>query len=259
MSAPPVVELHTRPYRRYSIGGEFEIDGVKIASVTQVLGVIDKSGPLQHYASTQTIEGIVALIRRGKFGMRGLLASEDPALALKDALKKNGLMFYQRTNDAAKRGTTVHQALEDYALHGTIPNPGKVREDWRGYIAGLAKWLGEVRPEFIETERAVGSRRLKVAGTRDTVVRIQGEEGIELCDLKTSKRAYETHFLQLAAYDLLGQEMGEAPADRRAVICVHEDGTWERYPSPVGIEPRHFEAAVGLYRAMEEVRELCKD
>lgn len=177
---------------------------------------------------------------------------------MKEALKKRGLMYWQRTNEAANRGTAIHQALEAWALHGEVPNPAKVRESWRGYMAGLAKWLATEQPQFLETERAVGSRRLAVAGTRDTVVRIKAREGTILADLKTSKRAYDTHHIQLAAYELLGCEMGEPEPDSRMVVVVKEDGTYEVTPSPPEITPAHFEAVVGMYRAMEEVKAACK-
>lgn len=66
MSAPPVVELKTRPWRHYTLDGETHVDGVKIASVTQVLGVIDKSGPLQHYAAQKTLEGVCAAVAESR-------------------------------------------------------------------------------------------------------------------------------------------------------------------------------------------------
>ena len=51
--------------------------------------------------------------------------------------------------------------------------------------------------------------------------------GSYLLDLKTSKRVYETHFLQLEAYEQASVECGYGPTDHRGVIHVTEDGRYE--------------------------------
>jgi len=232
-------------YRHYRHNGSTTVDGhdgpLEILSVTQALGIIDKSGPLQHYAAKMTLEGVCATLRG--FGcekdangdLPTALDVEDICLVagdpryLGDTLKRNGRAFYQRTADAASRGTAIHTVLEDWAERGKLPVADSHPMAHRGYVRGLAAFLITERPKFLENEMIVGSVTHGVAGARDTVLVLNdATRGRCLVDLKTSKGVYpSSHFRQLTAYDRLGVESGQQPTDAQGILRVGEDGSYE--------------------------------
>jgi hypothetical protein len=240
--------FHEKPYRHYEYHGskttpptESDPDGLEILSVTQALGILDKSGPLQGYAARETLVGCSEMLKRAGFekDADGLLPVavdlEDVCLWADDpqyfgrVLHANHLTFRQRTSDAAARGTAMHTVLEDWIERGLLPNPKKHAEARRGYVRGLGSFLIAHRPTFLESEMIVGSTVHGVAGARDTVLVLHDpQRGRSLIDLKTSKGVYpSSHFRQLTAYDRLGVECGEQPTDSQGILRVGADGSWE--------------------------------
>lgn len=263
----PVITFSEKPYRHYCINPDEakhrhpwtpEEPWGRVPSVSTIVGIIDKSGPLQGYAARCTLEGIATLLAEHR-GHAPFPALWDPTLTippesdaaqdtdrkaavrlldfrqkrLSSALYRRGLSYRQRTSDAAERGTAIHKILEDWIDAQAIPIAANYPEEWRGYIRGLSKFLRECEPEFTESEIMVGSARYGFAGRRDTVgrcVKARGSltrPGRTLLDLKTSKAIYPTSmFAQLEGYDLGGIECGEDPTDHRAIVQVGEDGSY---------------------------------
>jgi hypothetical protein len=242
-------------WRHYRCDDKLETpSGLKIASVTQALGVLDKSRPLMAWATNVTMEGVHALARwntpyrRCKkcngVGLEERCAVEDcggPTVkyrlpsawwGLKGDLKSSGLSHESATTDAQERGTTVHKMREDWVNLGQIPNPAEEPEHWRGYVQAMARYIldtdraGEVA-ESVET--IIGSATHGFAGRCDEVMVSIGRDGKRRRrDFKTSKQAYaRTHFRQLAAYEGGAVEMGEPPTDEQEVVILHDDGTYE--------------------------------
>lgn len=247
--------FHEKPHRHYELLGERSVpnvdgimvgdgttpDTIEILSVTQALGILDKSAPLQYYAARMTTEGACALLRRYGLerGSDGILPTEvdledlvmiaeDPKYLTKQ-LYRYGLMFSQKTDSAAKRGTAIHTVLEHWIDRGIVPNLDAYDKSWQGYVRALAAFLMSARPTFLESEMIVGSPALGVAGARDTVLVLRDpKRGRALIDLKTSKGVYpSSHFRQLTAYDRLGVECGEEPTDSQGILRVGPDGSWE--------------------------------
>lgn len=244
MSDASLWTFHEPPeanYRHYEYEGKCETPGgLEILSVTQALGVLDKSGPLSGYAARETLRGISSLLWRATPDMGELIrwATEPPEMdatggwskgRLGELLKSEGVTFRDTTNDAAARGTAVHKALEDWIDEERIPVPSKYPPAWRGYFRALAGWLASERPVFLESELIVGSVKHGYAGKRDTVARVRDpKRGLALLDAKTSKAVYPSSmFRQLVAYDEAGIECGEEPTDSQGIVRLGMDGSWE--------------------------------
>lgn len=235
--APDVWSFHEKPYRHYRLSGETHTPaGLEILSVTQAIGVIDKSGPLQGYAAKMTIEGVAEILRRGAGDVnkprRAIGAGELAAL-----LRQARLTFRDRTSDAADRGRATHKALEDWINERRIPEPGNYPAHWRGFVRSLAAFLVSQRPEFLESERIVGSVKHGYAGACDTVAVVRGpSRGRIRLDLKTSKAVYpSSHYRQLAGYELADVEGGSEPTNAQGVVRLGDDGSWEvRYLQDLG-------------------------
>jgi hypothetical protein len=113
---------------------------------------------------------------------------------------------------AGARGSAIHHACEtllyggELKLHEAFPD----RKDQKCIVA-FVNWLAEYQPEIVENgiEQVIASQ-LGYAGTLDILCKIKGE--LWIVDIKTSANVYDSHKLQLAAYQNAVYEMiGEKP------------------------------------------------
>jgi len=129
-------------------------------------------------------------------------------------LKQVGFASEYIVQKASSDGTKVHEMVEDY-LNGKelyflnkqeIPQYDP--EVWKMFLKFVDFWE-TVKPTLIETEVHLFSDELKVAGTCDLIVEINGE--LWLLDLKTSNQVYSTYEIQTAVYSQCYKE------------CYHKD------------------------------------
>lgn len=73
-------------------------------------------------------------------------------------------------NKAAKRGTAIHNAVENYAKFGIEDIPPV----YAGYFAGFREWWDSRKPEVLATETKVYHKILRYAGTVDLLCIIDG-------------------------------------------------------------------------------------
>lgn len=125
-------------------------------------------------------------------------------------------------NDSAYIGTLVHQIIEAYLMKKMyIPIYGRMNSKMiiMMHLSSFISWMktkDEVLPIFME--RQVTSERF--GGTIDFYGTVDGKYTI--LDFKTSKKAYATMFLQLAAYCIMLEEQG-LQVDQVAIINVRRD------------------------------------
>lgn len=209
------IDYYEKPYRRYTVNGD------AVPSVTTVIGILNKAA-LPHWAARVTAEGSWKLVRR-----KGYQIPDSPWQFTSD-LKKYGYDHRSATQKAADRGVDVHAVWEAWNERQEIPNASAYPEDRRGYIRALAAFIMEHKPQCLEAEMVVGSAEHGFAGRLDTVVVVQTEDGPSLLDLKTSKGVYpESHFPQLAGYEIARRECGLVPTERQGILRVGADGSYE--------------------------------
>ena len=158
-----------------------------IPSVTRILKVVDKSGPLMGWAKRLTAEAAV----QNAAMLHQMVRLSGEAAAI-DWLKK---IADHKRDTAASMGTRVHSLAESIA-RGT---PVEMTDEEKPYADTYVRdFLLPFRPEFIALEELVCSPKYDYAGTFDAIARIQGETW--MLDLKTSTGIYSETGLQLAAY-----------------------------------------------------------
>lgn len=96
---------------------------------------------------------------------------------------------------AAERGTAVHRLCAGVAQRLFIQIPPELA----GYVASFKAWWPVVG-ELIACETEYRDDRLGYFGHPDLVVRIKGDEGLTVVDLKTPAVVGKTWACQLAAY-----------------------------------------------------------
>jgi hypothetical protein len=124
---------------------------------------------------------------------------------------------------ASEEGTQVHNAVEDYLAGKEITwiddygNAKYSLDVWR-MILRFTEFWAEYKPELISCEEHLFSDTLKIAGTADLVVKINGE--IWMLDIKTSNSIHDTYNLQLACYTQAWNECFDTPIQRRGILWL---------------------------------------
>ncbi len=193
-------------------------DGEPIPSVTTVLGIVDKSGPLIGWAKRITAEA--AVDHRAELGGWVDLGGRDGAVAL---LTKAATTQRDR---AANAGSEVHQFAEAIARGQDVDVPVELAP----FVAAYRTFLAEFDPEFLAVEEMVCSLKHNYAGTFDAIARISGETW--LLDYKTSKGVYAETAMQLAAYghaEFIGrpndtEKYAIPPIDQYGVVHIRPEG-----------------------------------
>ncbi len=233
-----------------------------VDSVSAIIGVIDKSGPLMwwaqgigigsalHLIATDPILAATALGAPDVYEWLSAGAKLDKApVAVRniiDALTPNKISCNHVRDKAGVRGTTVHDALERWATDGTLPDPEFYAEGQQGFVRGLRLFIEEAAIRPTHTEVIVASAEYRFAGRYDLqaildecefCTHIDTKKGTEQrgvvapgsyrIDLKTTSGVYLEAFLQMEGYEGAAIESGYPATDGRAVLRVTEDGRYE--------------------------------
>lgn len=201
----------------YPASHRYKLDGAWVPGVTTLIGK-GLPKPALMYWSARTVAEWVADNETDVDALRRM--GRGPMV---NALKG---VPWEKRDTAAVRGTDVH-ALAEQLVHDQAV---EVPEHLRGHVDGYVRWLDEFAPEPIWTERPVGNRTWRYAGTFDLIAQLMGETW--LLDVKTSAGVYGDNAIQLAAYAgaefLIDHEDNEQPfptIDRLGILHVREDGT----------------------------------
>lgn len=253
------------PKRLYRIRQNSDSKWVDIeASISQVCDILEKGG-LPWWGMKVGVAGVLQLLEDGVLrpdGRHELVIGSDTEpvwqkatvdllcgnrdLGIKGLLTQHRLTVNHVLGQAGDRGKSVHDALENWAEKAIVPQPAVYTAEEQGYVAGLVDFLTDSGVEPLAAEVMVGSVKHKIAGRFDLRARIpNGAEvvvktfpkakpirakvkgGDYLLDLKTSKDVYDTHYLQLEAYEAASLECGYDPTLYRGVIHVTGDGRYE--------------------------------
>jgi len=264
---------------RYKVNHEF------VPSVTTVLGVLNK--PLDGYVERETLKGAWKLIEqardpehtyrlprnaaprscpsRGKYTPFFARNCEDPAedctlgdpriCAFRKDLHIRHLTSRDATNEAAERGTDVHQVWQDWNEHRKIPNAEEYPVNRRGYIRAMGKAILHLKPHAVEVEQVVGSAIYGYAGRLDTVVVVHTAEGLSMIDLKTSSAIWSnTYFPQLAGYEIARRECGLPPTVRQGILHLDKEGEFdiEHDLAWSDAEPEDFLAVLSAWKSQQK-------
>ena len=138
-------------------------------------------------------------------------------------LKQVGFSADYIVKKAAEEGTQVHELAEAY-LNGEELNfldergrPQYNPDVWQMFLRFVEFWE-TFKPTLIETEVHIFSDELKVAGTCDLIVEINGE--LWLLDLKTSNSLHKSYDLQLASYAKALEESKGIKIDRTGILWL---------------------------------------
>jgi hypothetical protein len=123
---------------------------------------------------------------------------------------------------AANRGTSIHQAIENYLTFGVSDAP----PEHVGYFNAFLQWYETVKPEVVAAEYRSYHRVLMYAGTVDLVYR-QPSDALICVDFKTSSQVVDMLVrVQLEAYRKACDSHEISFTDKH-VVLLRKDGTCE--------------------------------
>lgn len=109
------------------------------------------------------------------------------------------------TEEHSDRGGSVHAACAAYLLKLYCPS---VKPEWQGYVQSAKKWIDDVVEEVVLVEKRLVDVRLGFCGKPDFIIRVRGDNGLSLPDLKTGASLQLAWRIQSAAYRHLAKVNG---------------------------------------------------
>jgi hypothetical protein len=211
-----------------------------LPSVTTVMGVLDKSGPLIGWAKRVTAEA--AVDNRDQMTGWVEMAGRDGAISL---LTKAAS---QKRDKAADVGTRVHALAESVARGQDV----ELTDEERPFLVAYQAFLAEWKPRYLAAEEMVVSLTHGYGGTFDAIVEMAG--AVWMLDTKTSKGVYPETSLQLAAYsfaDFIGRRADEK---RYSIPPITAYGVLHLRPEGYRLVP--FDVTPDTFAAFLDARRL---
>lgn len=222
-------------------------NGKKAPGVTSIINMLP-APYLTYWAAKMTAEAAIS-----NWDVVVRLAESDPVGAV-DYLKGAHTRY---TKARAEVGSAAHDLFERMIRGETVRRADPDLEPYRRHFADF---LDKVQPELLGAEDVAWSDTHDYAGSFDALLLI-GYETV-ICDWKTSKDAYPSVALQLAAYahaDYVitpdGEQHDMPSIDAGAVLHITPE-RWEL--KPVDISHRVFEIFLALRKVFDWDRELSK-
>ena len=226
----------------YRVDGETEL----LPSVTSILKIIDKSGPLMNWSRKLVID-------RAREELKGFVSDRSYPRHPSDEEIENALAKAKAAPDkvrdeSAELGTLAHECINEI-LSGREP---EVPDEVRPAVYGAIDWSSEMGLEVVATESRIWHPVHRYAGTVDFIGR-DPEGRLVVADWKRSKGLYPEHAYQGAAYAKAVNHL-HGGASRAYVVRLplHQGDRYEFHE--VDIEPafQAYLAAQALWWATKE-------
>lgn len=237
-----------KPKRGGGLSGSGRLTGVS----TLCAPMDFRPDSLMRWVERLTLEGVAR-------GFNGKTVPTDPYM-LRQMLDNQGLRWEQIREDAAERGTNVHQqVLHALASGKEVPDLSQLPAEQRGYGQAVLKWWVDRAPVPTHAEQMVFSDQHGFAGTLDLRCTINDplRQGVGVVDAKTSSFISAKSLVQPAGYDIgvVDSGLGEK-AEWLMILQLNEDGSYREVWSPATHE--HFLNALAVYRNSGELNKAAR-
>lgn len=217
-------------------GHYHSLDGIPLYGTTTVLGVIAKPA-LIPWASNMAVEAIRKEWKLNK---------PFTKLEREAILEKGKHAHTAKKKAGGSVGTDVHKLIERWIKTGRMPAK-KTDADTVAMFENFVNWAIDNKVEFLFAEKMIYSEKYWYGGIVDFVCIMDGKRFVG--DIKTSNGIYPEHFLQMGAYDICLQEMGEPKADGYIIVNLQKSGK---------IRTKHFTNTEKYQEAYIHALELFK-
>lgn len=230
----------------------YTLDGKHVPGVTTIIGCLDKPA-IPKWAAKQ----VALYVAENADAVETLRTLGEGAMtkALAD-------VPWKRRDDAADRGTTIHDIAERLLLDEDVDVPDELVPVAEHLLQFFDDW--HIEPILLES--AVGSREHWYAGTLDLIAKYRrpdtGDEGVAIMDYKSGKAIYPETAMQMVAYanaDFYGIEGNEQPlpaVDASFGVHTRADG-YDVHPLQFG--PAIFDEFLTIRRTFDAVKRMRGD
>ncbi|HPQ42907.1 MAG TPA: hypothetical protein PKZ42_01670 [Syntrophales bacterium] len=177
-------------------------------SVTGATSIVDKSRPLIFWAVGLMRDHLLEIVENGK-------------AILSDNILEASKLHQQKKEEAANKGSEVHNWIEQYInsklkKNTEKPTMPKDEQILNGVLAFL-DWEKQHKVKFLATEKLIYSKKHNYVGLMDAKAKIDGR--VCVVDFKTSSGLYNEMRYQVAAYQGADEEeTGEQYTGNRWLI-----------------------------------------
>ncbi len=238
--------------------------GVKLPSVTTILGVIGKPA-LVPWASREERRMVMQAAADLHEAMRSCHPEQMTRMAYLTTLETR--IGHTKASEkllakAGDIGTEIHSLIEWESRNRMGQEPGPRPKGRPESLAAYAKWerwadAVNLRPKYLEP--AVYSLKFGYAGRSDMLgtISVHGVDWYILADYKSGKAVYTESFLQNVAYQVAIAEMGHQVPEGGIIVRVPKTGK-DPDPEVVEVPPRNmvfplFMAALRLYKGLRKL------
>ena len=191
--------------------------------VTSIVGQFSKDGLLQ-WSANEAARSALDLTKEGK-------------LSDSEIIKIASHAYLEKRDNAADGGTEGHKWIETY-VRGELGEDYSFESEYGiNFVEAYLEFEKDYKLEDSHPEDMLYSREFRYAGTRDDYVLINGKR--YTLDYKTgnpdfeyntyrkrytgSARAYDTHFMQCAGYDIASEECLGQDSEGYAILYLIKD------------------------------------
>lgn len=178
------------------------------------------------------------------------------------AFKKARFAHFEKKNDAADKGTDMHEELERYIKHSLRNFEGKPYESsdlMPDPTITFADWAMKNVKRFLVSEGYCYSEKLWTGGITDCIAELN-DGRLVIIDFKSSKEAYLSQFIQVAGYDIEASENGIFDEDGNLILKLeHPIDGYIIFPfGAEKVEPQFQFDTVGIRKGFESAVVLHK-
>lgn len=169
----------------------------------------------------------------------------QPSIA--SALRQAGMTWHDVRDQAAQRGTNVHERIFLALASGDRPpSLAALSGAERAYGQAAIRWWRDRKPEPLYAEQVTICRALGVAGRFDLLCRIDGKS--VLVDAKTREKfkVRRSDHVQLAGYEMCNVSCEIGASDYQLALILCPDGTYLEHENLA--EESDFITALDAYR-----------
>ena len=171
----------------------YTVNDVEFPSVTECLGLLDKSSALMYWAVNCAIKYIEKNINNPIY-------LNNIAVLLSEAKTK----FREVSQDSLDIGSEVHSSIEAYIKFGK-DKIGTIRPEVASALVAFWSWEKENKVKWLESEQNIVNENVGYGGTLDAIAEVNGI--ITCIDFKSSKGIYDEYFTQVVAYKYARESM----------------------------------------------------
>ncbi len=225
-----------------------------LPSVTTVLKIIDRSGPLVGWAKKTALESVRSALH--EYAAGPFVKKEVYDLWVAGIIEAAKQSPEKERDEAAEAGTSAHELIAEL-LHGREPDiPDPLAPAVRG---GLA-FVRDYQLELVASEVSIWHPQRHYAGTVDLVARNKAGE-LVVADWKRSKGLYAEHAYQVAGYaNAIEAITGEAVVAAYAVRLPRTADEKAEYEARMVADPKvaseTCRAALALWLATRDSKKV---